>query len=381
MDTNESNSILDKILSSKQQTDMEQFNPSETISLLLKELTGKEEDILRRRHGLSGKETQTLEEIGALYQVTRERIRQIEGTAVKKIRRAKVFDQVMHQVQQLLTTTLTARGGIMEEEALLEHLLSFSGPSDMNRRAVIFVLSELLKDTVELMPESETMRRAWKLKGAGLDLLRQTVRELVSVVTKIGHPVELPDLLQEFRQTEFAKIHEHALSDDMLHSALQLGKDLGRNPFDEYGLTSWGSISPRRMNDKIYLILKKEGQPLHFTEIAKRINTAGFDPRKAYPPTVHNELILNKEYVLVGRGIYALREWGYKEGVVAEVLADILRKKGEPMSREALVAEVLSQRVVKKNTIHLALTNRQMFTRLDNGDYTLTQTPPEIPTA
>ena len=129
------------------------------------------------------------------------------------------------------------------------------------------------------------------------------------------------------------------------------------------------------MNDKIYLILKKASQPLHFEEITEQINKVGFDHRKAYAPTVHNELILNEQYVLVGRGIYALQEWGYKPGVVSDVLEVILRNSTEPMTRDELVTVVLKQRVVKKNTIHLALTDRKRFQRLSDGRYTLAQQP------
>jgi hypothetical protein len=125
------------------------------------------------------------------------------------------------------------------------------------------------------------------------------------------------------------------------------------------------------MNDKIYLVLKKNGKPMHFTEITKMINETKFDSRKAYPPTVHNELILNDQYVLVGRGIYALKEWGYKPGVVASVLIEILRAAGHPLGRDELVRLVLDQRMVKKNTVHLALTDKTKFKKLPDGTYTL----------
>lgn len=364
-------SILDKILSTKQLSDMEQFNPSDSLSILLKELTGKEEDILRRRFGLSGEGEQTLEEIGKLYQVTRERIRQIEKAAVAKFRRSKNFSEAVRPVEHLVVTILTGRGGVMEEQSLLDQLLTYSGPTEANRRAVLFFLYELLKDKVEFLPADENFREAWKLKSVNLDLLRETMTELKTTIEAVGQPVEFNALLEKFRTTTFYTEHNQRLSDDVLNSALELSPAIARNPYGEYGLVLWGSIAPKRMNDKILIVLKKEGKPLHFTEIAKRINEAGFDQRKAYPPTVHNELILNKEYVLVGRGIYALREWGYREGVVAEVLVDILTKAGRPMTRDELVQEVLRQRLVKKNTIHLALTNRSLFSKLSNGEYSL----------
>jgi hypothetical protein len=367
----DSGSILDKILSTKQLSDMEQFNPSDSLSILLKELTGKEEDILRRRFGLSGEPEQTLEEIGKIYQVTRERIRQIEKAAVAKFRRSRNFNEAVRPVEHLVTTILSGRGGAMEEQSLLDQLLTYSGPSEANRRAVLFFLNELLKDKVEALSNDENFRQAWKLKNVGLDLIKESMRELRNVIEAVGQPVEFNILIEKFHATAFYSEHDQRLSDDIVSSALELSPAIARNPYGEYGLVLWGSIAPKRMNDKILIVLKKEGKPLHFTEIAKRINEAGFDQRKAYPPTVHNELILNKEYVLVGRGIYALREWGYREGVVAEVLVDIITKAGRSMTRDELVQEVLRQRLVKKNTIHLALTNRSLFSKLSNGEYAL----------
>lgn len=371
----EPESILDKILSTKQLSDMEHFNPTEALTTLLKELTGKEEDILRRRYALSGTEEQTLEEIGKLYKVTRERIRQIEKAAIAKLRRARQFGETVRPVEHLVTSILANHGGVMEEGALLDQLLSYSGPTEANRRSVLFFLYELLKDKVEPLPADDDFRSAWKLKSASLDLFRETIGSLRGTIETIAQPADLATLMGRFRESPFFLERQKRLTDDVVTAALELSQDIAKNPYGEYGLTSWGSITPKRMSDKIYLVLKKEGKPLHFTEIAKRINDAGFDERKAYPPTVHNELILNKEYVLVGRGIYALREWGYREGVVAEVLVDILTKAKKPMAREALVEEVLRQRLVKKNTVHLALTNKTLFKKLPSGEYGLADQP------
>jgi hypothetical protein len=131
-------------------------------------------------------------------------------------------------------------------------------------------------------------------------------------------------------------------------------------------------VSPKRMNDKIFLVLKKNGKPMHFNAITEMINRLKFDERPAYAPTVHNELILNPQYVLVGRGIYALKEWGYKPGVVADVIIDILTKAGSPLPKDQIIKQVLEQRMVKRNTIQLALTDKRKFTKLPDGTYTLT---------
>jgi RNA polymerase primary sigma factor len=55
---------------------------------LLKTLTPREEKVIRMRFGLDEKAEHTLEEVGRDFDVTRERVRQIEGRALHKLRRA-----------------------------------------------------------------------------------------------------------------------------------------------------------------------------------------------------------------------------------------------------------------------------------------------------
>lgn len=365
------NSILDKIISSKRVSDLEKFQPSEVVALLLKSLLSREADVIRRRFGLSEKDKETLENIGHSYQVTRERVRQIENTAIEKIMNLKNFKEIIAPVENPVASILEQHGGIMSEESLLKSLLSIVGDTPFNRRSVIFILSELLNDKFKYIKDDKDFKQAWKVKLAPFNLMKETIGLLIKIVARANKPLKQSELIDLFKKEKFYEDNKNLLSDEPIISYLEISCSIARNPFDEYGLSEWGSISPKRMNDKIFLILKKCNKPMHFVEIAKKINEAHFDDRKAHPPTVHNELILNKQYVLVGRGIYALREWGYEPGVVSDVLIQILEKAGKPLSRDELVKMVLEKRMVKKNTIHLALTNKNKFQKVGNGLYAL----------
>ncbi|ABB38849.1 RNA polymerase, sigma 70 subunit, RpoD subfamily [Oleidesulfovibrio alaskensis G20] len=59
---------------------------SEQIAAVLADLTPREEQVLRKRFGINEKSDHTLEEVGKLFNVTRERIRQIEAKALRKLR-------------------------------------------------------------------------------------------------------------------------------------------------------------------------------------------------------------------------------------------------------------------------------------------------------
>ncbi|MFH1171552.1 MAG: sigma factor-like helix-turn-helix DNA-binding protein [bacterium] len=366
-------SILDKVLSSKQTADIENFNPTETLSALFRHVSSKEEEVIRRRFGLNGQKPETLEEIGKRYSVTRERIRQIENAAVKKILSLKEFPGIIALAEDLLRQILEAHGGVMTEQNLLDQLFRPSGTSEAEKRIVLFFLRELLCDTFDPLDVETGLRAGWKLKPAALSIVHETIDQIVGVIRKVGTPMLLDGLIEQLRQLPYFQQHTDRLSEDVILSSIDLSPDIAKNPYGEYGLSAWGTIVPKRMNDKIYLILKKNGKPMHFNEITAMINKMGFDHRQAYPPTVHNELILNTEYVLVGRGIYALREWGYKPGVVADVMVEILKNAGEPLSRDDLVNKVLEQRIVKKNTVYLALADRKKFEKLPDGRYQLSK--------
>jgi len=365
------NSILDRIILSKQSTEIEHFNPTEVISSLLKHLISREEDVLRRRFGLTTKKSETLEEIGKSYSVTRERVRQIENTAITKIKKLKNFKELMNPIENTITSVLEQHGGIMQEDSLLKSLLHVSGYNNINSQCVIFILSQLLTNKFREIKQSKEFRVSWQVNFASVTFLQDVINQLFNIIKEKNKPLKVDELIEHFKKTKFFEEHKNQLTSDVVISYLETSQKISKNPFNEFGLSDWGSIIPKRMNDKIYLVLKKHGKPLHFTEITKRINEINFDKRKAHPPTVHNELILNDKYVLVGRGIYALREWGYQPGVVADVLFNILKKNVQPLSREELVNKVLEQRIVKKNTIHLALTDKNKFKKLDDGKYTL----------
>lgn len=59
---------------------------SETLTEILGTLTEREADVLRMRFGMYDGRTHTLEEVGQIFGVTRERIRQIENKAIRKLR-------------------------------------------------------------------------------------------------------------------------------------------------------------------------------------------------------------------------------------------------------------------------------------------------------
>jgi DNA-directed RNA polymerase delta subunit len=164
------------------------------------------------------------------------------------------------------------------------------------------------------------------------------------------------------------EITTHKVDKDMVSRWLSLSKALSANKLGEWGRASSPNVKTRGVKDYSYLVMRRHGSPMHFREVAAAINkTFG---KSVHVATTHNELIKDARFVLVGRGVYALKEWGYKTGVVRDVIADILKAEG-PMTKEDVVEKVMKERYLKKNTILVNLQNPKYFKKNKDGNYTV----------
>ena len=308
---------------------------------LLQSLPKRQREVLSRRFGLESKERETLESVGKSFGITRERIRQIENDGFLRLKSKTKESQ---KVFQHFKDFLKREGGLKRENALLAEL---GGEKQKNQ--VYFLLS--LSQDFQRIGETEDFHPLWALDRGSVDRAKKTAASLSSKIMKIGKPLTLKEL---------NKIN--SLNLKVLGSYLEASKKIERSQDGLFGLREWPEINPRGVKDKAYLIFKKQSKPLHFTRVADLIDSA-------LPQTVHNELIKDPRFVLVGRGIYALKEWGYQEGAVRDVIKNILEEKGKPLSREEVLNKVLGQRLVKENTVLLNLSNRKYFQKDSRGLY------------
>ena len=109
---------------------------------------------------------------------------------------------------------------------------------------------------------------------------------------------------------------------------------------------------------------------MHFVDISNSISSADFDRKNINLQAIHNELIRHSDFVLIGRVIYALSEWGYKPGTVCTVIESILKDK-EHMPEEEIISGVLERRQVKPITVILNLKNKPQFVRVGRKLYAL----------
>lgn len=336
------------------------FIPSSITEALLADLPDRARDVLQKRFGLNKKgETFTLEAIGQSYGITRERVRQIENYGVQSVQKSDAYKKQYELFLELQKLIDEIGGGIIAEHILLDELTD----SDIERNHLFFLLT--VGDVFYKSKENPHYAHRWYTQRTMAETVEQALRS-VRKTLKRDDLVSEQDIISRFK-TELAEIADQH-NEEVLKRWLQMSKQIGQNPLGDWGHAESPNIRVKGIRDYAYLVVKRHGSPMHFKEVAGAIKDM-FE-RKAHVATTHNELIKDDRFVLVGRGLYALSEWGYTAGVVKEVLREILENEG-PLSREEIIDRVRRERHVKDNTIIVNLQDATHFKRLANGAYTL----------
>ncbi len=336
------------------------MHPEQVTNKLFSVLPKRTKEMLEMRFGLgkNGKRM-TLEAIGQKYGITRERVRQVESDGLSRIRKSSAMKE-MSGVFVALESYFDENGKVLHEASVLRNLSEH--PKHENH--VYFLLT--LHDPILRFHETDSLKDRWALGKDAAESARKTLEQTDEELRKIGQPVgeaKLFDILTVSAKT----ITGNALPQNVLANWLDISKTIAKNYFGEWGLTEFSSIKPRGVRDLSYMVLGKRGSPLHFSGVATEIGK--LIGRPVHVQTVHNELIKDPRFVLVGRGLYALNEWGYAPGIVRDVISDVLSKNG-PLTKDKIVSLVLEKRFVKPNTVLINLENKKQFKKLPDGRYT-----------
>ena len=321
----------------------------------------REREIITRRFGLYDRR-ETLEQIGELLGITRERVRQLEKAILIRLKIAAEEDKVpaIHDVERMLVRDLSENGRIARVRDLTGRLIENDG--DARNRAHVAFIAELSPNLV-VLPESDHYHHSVGIKEYGDEKqIKTNVDEIVKTVKKHGEPLQIEELHSKLNHENPAQVR--ALATTSKHLA---------NLKDNWGLTKWPTVNPKNIRDKIYVILAEKGEPMHFSDIAKAIKDSNFKRKDVTKQAIHNELIKDKRFVLIGRGIYALDNWGFSKGTVADIITDILKQAGEPLHRDEIVKRVMKSRQVKETTILLNLQSKPQFKRVAKATYDLAE--------
>ncbi len=301
----------------------------------------------------------TLEEIGRKYNITRERVRQIEESALSLIKKSSAYKEEQAVFEEL-KRLIHSLGSLVAERDLLTHI-----SKDKNTQNHVHFYLEL-SDLFKKHKEDNHFKTRWSVDDELTDKVHDSLKKLYADLKDEDLIVET-EMIKKFFD-HMKDVAENYKKEEIAKRWLSISKTISKNPLGEWGKSSSPNVHTRGVKDYAYLVMRRHGSPMHFKEVADAISkTFG---KKTHYATCHNELIKDSRFVLVGRGLYALSEWGYKTGIAREVIRDILKREG-PLSKDEVVEKVMKERYFKKNTILVNLANSKYFKKNKNGLYTL----------
>lgn len=319
----------------------------------------REREIIARRYGLFDRK-ETLEQIGELLSITRERVRQLEKAVVAKLKQAAVKDLPhITGIEQAILKYFENTGNVAKISDLTKALTGSTHKLDQARIAFLADLSP----NISVIEDNDIYHHAVGNKRIHDDKsIREHIDTIIDAVKTIGEPTDVTAIRNKTGH----------VNDTHVAALASVSKQLA-NLNNRWGLTKWPLVNPKNIRDKIYVVLKESGKPLHFNDIAKEIKDSTFRRKDVTTQAIHNELIKDKRFVLIGRGIYALNEWGYQKGTVADIITNVLKKEGGPLHRDEIVKRVLGSRQVKETTILLNLQGKDQFMRVAKATYALSE--------
>lgn len=318
----------------------------------------REREIIARRFGLFDRK-ETLEQIGEMLGITRERVRQLEKSVMSRLRTAGEQGKLPHiaEFETRISGLLETRGSLARVSAVAA--LISEKPTREEQARVAF-LSQLSPDLVVVSEDDNFYASVGIKKVRDEKAIKAAVATIIAAIKKLGEPKSIEDVAKAANLTDASE------AAGLASTSKTLATLNGR-----WGLIKWPMVNPKNIRDKIYVILKENGKQMHFNEISEAIKDSDFKRKDVTTQAIHNELIKDKRFVLIGRGIYALKEWGYEKGTVADVITEVLTEAGEPLHRDEIVKRVLKSRFVKETTILLNLQGKPQFKRVAKATYTL----------
>ena len=329
----------------------------ELMKQLLGLLTEKEQDIIERRFAIGQESRETLDRIGKSYSITRERVRQIEFVAIKKLARI-AQDPSMRLIHDLAYSVLVENGNVMAEDLLVSGMLkNIANPKNIDVNAM--KLAMRVSDKFIKQEKNQFFRAFWRTSNLSLPEIKTAMKNIRKTLEKKGRVMKFEETTESLK-----KLHPG----NMVRSLFYVDWSFMETE-DGWGLKTWRFINPRSIKDRVLITLKNIEKPLHFTDIMKHV-LEGFPGKKSVTPqAIHNELIRHDEFVLVGRGLYGLKEWGLAAGTVCDLIRSVLVENKSPMKRQEIIKAVLKKRDVRIGTISLNLQKYPFFSRVGRAVY------------
>ena len=368
-DNLEPESVIRSIMVEQEEKSRSALDPYVVAMNAVNGLKERERDVVVHRYGLEGDHKMTLEDVGKKFNVTRERVRQIESASVRKL--AAHPTKELTQLLKLVNSHMIEMGGLLSLDDLTDYLrATHTDQPELKTNALRLVMD--INENAIALPKTMALRSGWMKHDFASTVISPVLDELNNILQARQQTMTEKELWEKLLHTAGYKAHEALLNPTLMAGILRVSNQIAKAGDGKWGLAAWPTVVPKRIRDKVYLVLQAGGKPMHFNDIAEVINRA-YPGKAVLSRTVHNELIGDKRFVLVGRGIYALKSWGFQPGVVADVVKEVLKQAGRPLTTEEIIEAVLAKREVKRNTVVANLQNKAIFQKVGRGRYVLAE--------
>jgi len=330
---------------------------------VLKSLSPKEKTVIENRVWLNGNRL-TLQSIWNTFSpsITRERVRQIEDSGIQKLWRI-IKNTNLVQIQEKAIEFMNLNGGLIWKKALVNFLIK-----DLNLSSNInsYIIETIVQANFEIMKSKPKLWTETYFHSPEINkqLVEQIHKEAIKLLKKRKDVIEQISLYEQIKNNIWGKSNIV-----LINSIMDVFDDIVKWEKSFIWLEKWKILNPKTLKDKAIYVMKKAKIPMHFIEVSNKVTDLLWEAVKVN--TIHNELIRNDEFVLIGRWLYALKEWGFKAGTVIDVISDILKKKGSAMNTEDIIKSVQKVREVKDTTIYMNLQNKKIIKRVWRNSYDL----------
>jgi len=335
-------------------------------------------DVIQKRFGIDGSPEYTLDEIGTYYDVTRERIRQIEAKTIKQLgeilsgsltpkdwtlpqiisdsyvrlrKRLGEFDLLVTKRQ--LDSLLTGEYGATLESGYLNLFMETFGYAKLTESALGF------RGVIE-----ESWYEKSRYNKSDLEAI------FISLNAILGSPKKHPlfDILVSIKKKAKLKISNAEIS-----AAIAAVSDFEK--VDD--VISVRIECLRSAADKSFRILDVHGKPLHFSKIAREINLLSkkqtdFSPLSERNLT--NQMVSDPRFIPIGKsGEWGLSDWDQCKNItIVKALEQLLHQSGKPLTLDELRSGIKAQRPdASEKSIMVYLHDANLFTRVSKGVFGL----------
>ncbi len=330
----------------------------------------KERLVLMKKFWLTWDKEIPLQRIWKEYNLTRERIRQIETQALMRFRRLIVGNETYMSVLQEAKKVLDTHGGILWEDILIAKLVNKNIFKFSKQELKLILVSDF---DVTYLKRNKYLNKAFYLEPLYEDMLTKLVLVISEYFEKRKKSQDIYEFIWNLKDN-FAKDYKdvHYLKNDLFFiHFFDTIREI--SVFDgKIWLPVFADVNPKTIKLKILYTMRRINKPIHYQELPAKI-IERFPAKSVKVNTIHNELVKNNDiFVNLWLGIYWLKERWYEWGMVKDILVRIFDRNGRPMNVKELCKEMLKEKMVSPNTVMLNLQKyKDLFKRVEKWVYEL----------